>query len=110
MALFGLACPMCILLIISLLLYIQYGNIEMVEKFNNSDLYYPDHCKNLDFTKCLQTTHCGWLLDSDNSRCLQGTAVGPLNQNLQPDAENSIKGNIQYDRWIYSDRNPFIFC
>jgi hypothetical protein len=69
----------------------------------------PSKCTNLDFYKCLQTSHCGWLIDGMNlSKCLPGTPIGPLNPKLQPDAESSKYGNIQNDRWVYSHQNPFI--
>lgn len=114
MALFGLACPMCVLIIIGLLLYIKANNItnkRMSENFTGAERYYPSRCTNLDFNTCLQTSHCGWLVDGKyNSRCLQGTPVGPINLRLQPDAESSRRRNVQYDRWIYSHQNPFIFC
>jgi hypothetical protein len=110
MALFGLACPLCILIIVGLLAYVHYYNVKIKEKFSSAQLYFPDHCKNLNFSDCLKTSHCGWLVDHDYSRCVQGTPMGPLNSKLQPDAENSVRGNTQYDRWIYSHQNPFIFC
>jgi len=111
MALFGLACPMCIIIIVGLLLYIRMNNISFTEKFTGAERYIPSRCKNLDFNTCLQTSHCGWLVDGKyNSRCLQGTPVGPINPKLQPDAESSRRRNVQYDRWIYSHQNPFIFC
>ena len=105
---FYLACPMCII-IIGLLIYILY-NIKIYENFSSSQLYYPNHCKNLTYNDCLQTSYCGWLIDDIYSRCLQGTPMGPMHPNLQPDAENSVRGNVQHDRWIYSHQNPFIFC
>ena len=110
MVLFGLECFYRVIIIIGLLIYIYYGNTKIHEKFSSAHLYFPDHCKNLTKDDCLQTSHCGWFVDDNYSRCLQGTPIGPMNPNLQPDAENSIRGNVQHDRWIYSHQNPFIFC
>jgi len=98
------------IILIIILLINYYCNNKINENFFSSQLYYPDHCKNLNKNKCLQKSYCGWLIDDVYSRCVQGTPMGPLNPNLQPDAENSIKKNIQYDRWIYSHKNPFLFC
>lgn len=78
------------------------------ENYTSAKRFFESRCTNLDFKKCLQTSQCGWLIDDEQSRCLQGTPIGPLNPKLQPDAENSFKKNTQYDRWIFNNINPFI--
>lgn len=117
MALFGLACPMCIILMIFVLFYTYFSSYMPTqinsnsENFTEAERYSPSLCTNLDFNKCIQTSHCGWLVDGKySSMCLPGTPVGPLNHKLQPDSVSSKYGNIQNDRWIYSHQNPFIFC
>ena len=63
MALFGLACPMCIIIIVGLLMYIKANSIGKMrqvvrsEGFTAAERYYPSKCTNLDFNKCLQTSH-----------------------------------------------------
>ena len=131
MALFGLSYPICIFLVMGLFIYVKIltnnaikenfthahtyqehlvPNYTLSEK-NSDKIYTPSRCANLNFNNCIQTSQCGWLLNgSDYSRCLPGTPVGPLNPKLQPDAENNTTGNIQNNSWIYSHRNPFIFC
>ena len=78
------------------------------EKFTASDRYFNSNCVGLNFDNCMKISNCGWLKNDLNySRCLPGTPVGPLNPKFQPDAEQSIKGNIQSDMWIYSNTNSF---
>lgn len=106
-----------ILMLILMLIWITlliciavFYNKEINEYFTEASRYVQSACTNLGFSECLQTSQCGWLKDGYVSRCLQGTPIGPLNPKLQPDAENSPRGNIQYGRWIFSHPNPFIFC
>ena len=96
-------------IIIIFILIILISFLKPCEYFTEAQRYFPSRCTNLSFNKCLQTSECGWLIDG-NSRCLPGTPIGPLNPKLQPDAEYSPKGNIQYSRWTYAQPNPFIFC
>ena len=110
MTLFGFACPLCILLFIGFLLFLNYFSIT-AEKFTSAEIYHQSKCTSLNFNNCLQTSGCGWLINGNNySQCLPGTPVGPINPKLQPDAEESQRRNVQHDRWIYSHPNPFIFC
>jgi hypothetical protein len=115
MDLFGLTYPIYIILIFFILFYTYfYSYIKLkinsnVENFTDIEGHFSNQCTNLDFNKCLKTSYCGWLIDGTYlSKCLPGTPDGPLNPKLQIDAESSKYGNIQNDRWIYS-QNPFIF-
>ena len=102
-----------ILILIGILLFgiflkLVYSNRRVKETFTAADRYYNSPCTGLNFDNCMKVSNCGWLTDDPNySRCLPGTPVGPLNPKLQPDAEQSMKGNIQYDMWIYSNPDPF---
>ena len=63
MALFGLACPMCILLMMFLLFYnyfYSYLQIKInnnIENFTDSERYFPSHSENLNFNNFLQTSY-----------------------------------------------------
>lgn len=90
-----------IFLLIIILSVIFLFSTHIIENYSGIHSHLKNRCANLDFKNCLQKTQCGWLVNNNQSRCLQGTPIGPLNPKLQPDAENSFRKNIQYDRWIF---------
>ena len=61
------------IILIIILLINYYCNNKKSENFFSSQLYYPDHCKNLNKDKCLQKSYCGWLINDVYNRCVQGT-------------------------------------
>ena len=62
-----------------------------------------NRCENLPLNECIRTPKCGWLSDSakKGGRCYEGTPIGPINPMDVPDAENSVRRNLQMDRWRY---------
>ena len=87
------------------ILYLLYQTKENYYTFDNN-------CQNLSYKKCISKPRCGWLKlrYPDKGICVVGTAKGPLNPRLIPDAEEGFYKNIGLDFWTYYRPNNNFSC
>lgn len=73
---------------------------------------YDGNCSDLKYEQCLRTPKCGWLRKRYPLRgnCVSGTAQGPLNYRLLPEAEEGRYKNYQLDFWTYYQNQEFPKC